>query len=72
MSDYNHLFDFGAYGPGLDAVDSVYPALPSDLAQSGASTAPLPLSVGLIGGDTAAQLQAGVDSASLVSAERLG
>lgn len=63
MSEYNDLYDFSAPQLGFDAVDSEYPALPPDLDQSAAWTAPLQPSVALIGGGTAAQLQLDVDSA---------
>lgn len=72
MSEYNDLFDLAAPQLSLDAVDSEYPALPPDLDQSTAWTAPLQPSVGLMGGDTAAQLQLDVDSAPSPGVEPIG
>lgn len=72
MSEYNNLFDFNAPQLGFDAVDSEYPALPPDLDQSAAWTAPLQSSVGMMEGDTAALLQLDVDSAPSMGVETIG
>lgn len=56
MSDYNDLHNFSAPWLDFDAVDSEYPALPAELAQSTAWTAPLHASDGPMGVDTAARL----------------
>lgn len=71
MSEYNDLFDLDDPLLSLDAVDSEYPALPPDLDQSTACTAPLQFSADLIGGGTAAQQQLDLDSASPVVVEPL-
>lgn len=66
MSEYNDFFDFGAPAFGFDAVDSECPD------QSAVWTAPFQHSIGVMEGDTAAQLQLDVDSAPSSSAEPLG
>ncbi|POS79108.1 hypothetical protein DHEL01_v202501 [Diaporthe helianthi] len=72
MSEYNDFFDFNAPQFGFDTANFEYPALPADTAQSMAWTAPLQPSNGMMGGDTAAQLQLDVNSASKAVAGSLG
>lgn len=72
MSEYNDLFDFDAPAFAFDAVDSEYPAPPSGPGQSAAWTATLQPLVGLMGGNTTAELQLDTDPAPSVVAEPLG